>query len=239
MSTASVVTLAQMRTAAQSRIDMLNSTYVSNSEWAQFITNSYKELYDLLVSAYGDDYYVASPYAFTTDGTNARFSLPPDFYKLLGVDLNASGRWITLHPFPFAERNRNGASSSVPAGGQQLQLWYIPEPTNLVNDADTIDGISGWEEYVEIDAAIKAAGKEESDVSLLLSQKTSMYNRLTAMAEARDAGMPMTVADTMGRARSSGMRYRLVGNQIWLVQGAGALGAQNYDFSEDALDAGW
>lgn len=220
MSTSSTVTLAQIRAAAQSRADMVNSSFVSLTEWLQFINGSYKELYDLLVTTYGNDYYVASPFSIVTDGTNALYSLPADFYKLLGVDLLISGaqsQYVSLKPFSFSERNRQSNPSGVisrgfgnlryrlngnkiwltplPQAGQSLQLWYVPEPTSLSSDSDTLDGISGWEEYVEVDAAIKALMKEESDVSALMAQKTSLFNRIQTAAENRDAGQPATVAD--------------------------------------------
>jgi hypothetical protein len=209
---------------------MVNSSFVTDAEWNSYIASSYKELYDLLVSAYGNDYYVATPVTFTTDGTSDTYPLPDGtlysgasaFYKLLGVDLQTqSGQiWQTLKPFNFAERNRyapygvnslyrNSAMkyrlegnsiwfTPLPQAGLTIKLWYIPQPSTLSLDTDTFDGISGWEEYVIIDAAIKALQKEESDVSVLLGQKQAMIVRIQAMAEQRDAGSPATVSDTMG-----------------------------------------
>lgn len=225
------VTLASLRSQAQQRSDMVNSNFVSTSEWNSYISNSYKELYDLLVSAFGNDYYVATPVTFSTDGTNDKYALPdgtlyssaPAFYKLLGVDLQVQGAsqvWQTLKPFTFTERNRyspygvntlyrntairyrlNGSNlwfTPLPQAGLTIRLWYIPQPNTLSSDTDTFDGISGWEEYVVIDAAIKALQKEESDVSVLGSQKQAIIARIQGMAENRDAGSPATVADSMG-----------------------------------------
>jgi hypothetical protein len=209
---------------------MVNSSFVSDPEWNSYIASSYKELYDLLVSAYGNDYYVATPVTFTTDGTSDTYPLPdgtlysgaPAFYKLLGVDLKTQGgqTWQTLKPFNFSERNRytpqglNGLNRNTilkyrlsgnnlwfnhpPSAGLTIRVWEIPQPSTLSLDTDTFDGISGWEEYVIIDAAIKALQKEESDVSVLLGQKQAMIVRIQAMAEQRDAGSPATVSDTMG-----------------------------------------
>lgn len=229
MPTPGTVTLLSVRTQVRQRADMVNSQFCSDAELNGFISGSYKELYDLLISSYGNDYSVATPVTFQTDGTNDKYSLPdgtlysgaPAFYKLLGVDLQvqgASGAWLTLKPFAFAERNRFSPygiqslfSSAVlryrllgnqiwftplPQSGLTVQLWYIPEPSTLSADADTFDGISGWEEYVVIDAAIKAMQKEESDVSVLMAQKQAIGKRIEAMAESRDPGSPATVVDT-------------------------------------------
>lgn len=228
------VTLLSVRNQAKFRSDMVNSSFISDAEWNSYIASSYKELYDLLISAYGNDYSVATPVTITTDGTSDTYALPDGtlysgaqaFYKLLGADLQTQGGqiWQTLKPFNFAERNRyapQGVNSlyrnsaikyrltgsniwftPLPQAGLAVRLWYIPEPATLTNDTDTFDGISGYEEYVIIDSAIKALQKEESDVSVLMAQKQAMLARIQAMAENRDAGSPATVSDTMGIAGS-------------------------------------
>lgn len=233
MPTPGTVTLLSVRTNVRQRADMVNSQFCSDAELNGYIASSYKELYDLLISSYGNDYSVATPVTFQTDGTNDKYSLPdgtlysgaPAFYKLLGVDLQVqggAGAWLTLKPFAFAERNRfspYGIQSlfsnailryrllgnqiwftPLPQAGLTIQLWYIPEPSTLASDTDTFDGISGWEEYIIVDAAIKALQKEESDVSVLMAQKQALGKRIEAMAETRDPGSPATVVDTRGSA---------------------------------------
>lgn len=153
------------------------------------------------------------------------------FYKLLGVDLllagNASGNngAVTLKQFNFAERNRYAVPNfqsfygvtnlrfrlqgnniwftPVPQGGQTVQLWYVPRMTTLVNDTDTADGVSGWTEYIIVDAAIKAMQKEESDVTVLFAQKQALVARIEAAAENRNAGSPATVADSRGASEGT------------------------------------
>lgn len=309
MSGPGFVTLGSLRIQSQERSDQLNSSFLSVSEWNRNIMGSYKELYDLLIAAYGTDYYVNVPVNFITTGTGQLYPLPdgvtqfynsltgalvtpPAFYKLLGIDLQLSpgnpGSYVTIRPFNFADRNRyavpnfqsfygvtnlryriegtNLFLTPIPVGGQRIQIWYIPRPTDIQpevicgttsasttvtcsdttnlstgmlvqipgslaafpsgttissitpntsfvvsnaatvtlsnalvrawNDSTTIDGISGWEEYIVIDAALKAMGKEESDPSILGQQKLMMKQRLIDMAANRDAGNPATVADT-------------------------------------------
>jgi len=217
-----VMTLLQLRTAAQQRADMVNSAFVSDVEWNSYINQSYYELYDLLVQKYGNDYFVADPYTITTDGVLDSYALPTDFYKLLGVDLQlgtSQDSWVTLKPFNFAERNRYAVPNlqsfygltnmryrlrgmnklwltPFPAGGQNLRLWYVPRLTELVDDTSEADGVSGWTEYMICDAAMKALQKEESDVSVLMAEKMALIARIESAAENRDPGSPMTVADT-------------------------------------------
>lgn len=113
---ATTMTLLQLRTAVRQRADMVNSTFVSDSELTSYINQSYFELYDLLVTLY-EDYYVATPVTIPTDGSTFLYPLPdgtlysaaPALYKLLGVDLGlnmSSNAWVTLKKFDFISRNR-------------------------------------------------------------------------------------------------------------------------------------
>lgn len=215
-----MATLAEIRLEAQQRADMVNSDFVTDAEWLSYINGSLAELYDVLLQKYGADYYVATPYEFTTT-TAERYPLPADFYKLLGVDLRWPGApsgYIALRPFNFAERNNFGSSGAPavareiryrlngnnlwlrpsPQAGQGMVLHYAPRLTRLVNDSDVADGVSGWEQLVVVDAARKALIKEESDVSALLAEKADLVARIEAAAENRDAASPGIVVDTSG-----------------------------------------
>jgi hypothetical protein len=219
-------TLGAVRLAAQQRADMVNNGFVSTQEWNDYINHSYYELYDILIQTYGDEYYVATPYSFSTDSRNpALYNLPNNFYKLLGVDLaispNGSGTtngWLTLKKHAFISRNRYIYGNTpvsflgilqlryrlvggqiefvpIPSSNQTVRLWYIPRPITLLSDSDVLDGISGWDEYVIVDSAIKALQKEESDCSLLMAQKGALLKRIEAAASNRDAGEPEVATD--------------------------------------------
>lgn len=215
------MTLGQLRLAAQQRADRVNSQFVSSSEWNQYINQSIAELYDLLVTQY-EDYYVKAPYTFQTDGSTNQYTLPTDFYKLLGVDLGLAGSgnaWVSLKKFEFISRNRYvfpqltstylGVFNlryrlvgntlmfiPTPSAAQFVRVWYVPRLTLLLKDTDIVDGISGWTEYVITDAAIKALQKEESDVSVLAAQKMALIKRIEESAMNRDAGQPDCISDT-------------------------------------------
>jgi hypothetical protein len=224
MGSPSQMTLAQLRLASQQRADMVNSSFISDAEWTTLVNGSLYELYDLLVSKF-QDYFIAAPFQITADGINTQYALPNDFYKLAGVDAsysaNQPNNWLTLKPFNFQERNRypagvpvsswNGVNdiryrvvgnnvwfSPMPQKGQLFQIWYIPTLSPLVNDSDVAQGVDGFLELVIVDAAIKALTKEESDVSVLMAEKTALIQRIQVAAANRDAGMPKTVTDVYG-----------------------------------------
>lgn len=309
MSTSSDVSLGSLRIQAKQRSDLENNPSVSDNEWNSYITNSYKRLYNMLVAAYGNDYYISSYYTFPLTG--AQFYPVPDgtssfvdangvratkFFKLLRMDLQYSASpsgYVTLKRFEDIERNKfgfpntainwNGYSNlryritgnniefmPLPSGGQNARILYVPAPTNLqfmlscsvsavaqqttvgisdvtglspgmnvvgtgipnntnvltVNstsviisnsatanlastilsfwsDATTLDGITGWDEFVVIDAAIKAQIKQEGDIQPLVLQRNDMVAEIQALAEGRDAGQAFHVSDVLG-ANSGG-----------------------------------
>lgn len=303
MSTVSDASLGSLRIQAQQRADLEGNGAVSTPEWNQYISQSVKELKDLLVGAYGSEYYIANTYQLTLsnsqlyplpNGTSSFIdttgSTASKFYKLIGVDLQYSASpsgWVTLRNFMMIERNKyaypnssvnfNGYSNlryrisgnnimfmPTPMAGQVVQLWYIPAPrplqyllpsnitlgsqavtladntglaanmniydpatsfsstvqsvtgsTSLAmadnavttsasemlyywNDSTLVDGLAGWEEYIVIDAAIKAQIKQENDIQPLLVQKADIKARIESMAEGRDAGQAFHVSDVLG-----------------------------------------
>jgi hypothetical protein len=213
--------LGWLRTAAQQRADRVGSNFVTKDEWNSYINQSALELYDILVTEY-EDYFIGNPYQFTTDGSTNRYTLPADFYKLAGVDCglaNSNNAWVTLKKFQFAGRNRyvfpniNATYFGVfnlqyrivgnqlmfiptPSAGQFVRMWYVPRLPTMLLDTDSIDTVSGWSEYIIVDAAIKALQKEESDVSVLQGQKMALIKRIEEAAMNRDEGMPDTVSDS-------------------------------------------
>ena len=78
---------------------------------------------------------------------------------------------------------------------QNLRIWYIPRLNSMLKDTDVLDGISGWTEYVIVDAAIKALQKEESDTTVLMVQKQALLKRIEDSAMNRDAGSPATITN--------------------------------------------
>jgi hypothetical protein len=85
------------------------------------------------------------------------------------------------------------------SAGASYVLWYIPSYTKLVNDSDTIDSTwmatNGIDEYVVVDAAIKALVKEESDATLLVQEREAMRAEIMQQFAQRDDGQPGRIVD--------------------------------------------
>lgn len=144
----------------------------------------------------------------------------PPLYKMLGVDVGVApndSSYTSAKRFNFIDRNRYvypqlttnllyapqyrimGSQIEFipnPASGQFVRLWYVPRMLALLQDTDIADGVSGWTEYIAVDAAIKALQKEESDVTVLALQKQALIQRIESAAENRDIGQPDTISDT-------------------------------------------
>lgn len=223
MTLAELRTATRQRADMENQSGVYTNAFVKDNELNSYINQSYFELYDLLIASYGENYNVSPPFTFVTDGVNQFFNLPTDFYKLLGIDVQvtssvSNNAWWTLKPFMFSERNKYAVPNTqlyfgitnlryriqgdqlwlnpLPQMNQTIRIFYQPRMTTLSSDSDTVQGVSGWTEYIIIDAAIKCMQKEESDVSVLMNQKMAMLKRIEAMSENRDAGMPSTVSDS-------------------------------------------
>ena len=250
-----VTTLLTIRTSCKQQSDEVGMSRLTDGEWDALIQSSYRELYGMIVEAFGNDYFVASPtsfYTFTTNGTSDHFALPdgsvtylnpdattaPAFFKLLGVDLRltSSSQYISLRPFSMAERNRYSLfNNGIPMSGQTVRLIYVPRVTVPTVDADLLDGVNGWEDYIVCKSCLIALAKEESDVSVFMSRLAALEKRLASEIENRDAGSPPKIVDTRGRALS--MQYRLNGNYLWLIGGVTPGWAPYGDWGGEGL--GW
>lgn len=209
------VTLTQLRTRSRQRADMENSDFVTDSELNQYINGSISELHDLLVATYAD-YFLSSSTFATVSGTEA-YALPATFYKLMGVDVQTNNsEWSSIRPFNFNERNKNqdltfnrvggpnlryrvmGSNiklSPTPTSAVNVKVWFTPKATALSADADTLDDLNGFSEYVIVDAAIKMLQKQDDDVSVLMAQKAELKRRIEVMAQNRDAGNSESISD--------------------------------------------
>ena len=120
--------------------------------------------------------------------TNLSLALFDANPPLAGISQSATNNVITL----------TVAAGSVSWSGSGTFAFALPDVAAGVPAkwGSQVDGVSGWEEYIVCDSAIKMTQKEESDCSILLAQKAALLARIEAAAENRDAGSPQTVADS-------------------------------------------
>ncbi len=154
MSISSNISLGSLRQQCKEISDNENNGAITDEAWNSFISNSYKKLYDMLVAAYGNDYYLAETYEFQTN-SNQGYTLPngtdtylntagdpaEKFYKMLGVDLQYSASpsgWVSLRRFEMIDRNRYGfqnvqgnwsGNTNLRYRVQGNQIYFAPLPS--------------------------------------------------------------------------------------------------------------
>ena len=208
------VTLGYLKDQVRARADQQHSQFIKDAELVEFINGSVSALYDMLVKV-AEDYFVTSHTFSIVQGTN-EYTLPTDFYKVLGVDYLVNSKPVPMSRFNFRDRhlyNYLDARTEIVRYGvwgnklvfkpqapksSTVVLWYVPVIIPLVNDSDKLDGVNGWEEFVILDAAIKCMIKEESDPQALMVQLAAVKERITTMAKDRDQGEPQKTTDIIG-----------------------------------------
>jgi hypothetical protein len=239
------INLGYLRYMSRLQADQLNSQFLTDDEWNFNINQSVAELYDILVTKFGDDYFFAPPLIIPLTGANAydlpnggnyqlpNLSFPPALYKLNGIDVNINGVtatpnaiWVPVARFNWSDRDRyqffgiNGLYNAafqlayrpmgsqiqiIPANSAQvIRMWYVPIVQQLLQDTDMLPfSVSGWSEYVIVDAAMKAMLKQESfeQAQAKAGQKAALKERIETTAANRDAGNSNTVSNV--RATSS------------------------------------
>lgn len=153
------INLGYLRYESRLRADQLKSNFITSDEWNLMINQSNMELYDILITQYGEDYFLATPLIITSSSLQA-YPLPngtnylntngfPDpagtpaaaCYKVYGVDLNSYGAgltnpqgWRSMSRFNWADRNKfnfllGAASNNV--AGQYCQFQYREMGTDI------------------------------------------------------------------------------------------------------------
>ena len=222
-------TESTLRTRTRQMADMVNSTFVTDTELRDYLNSAISELHDIVVEKY-EDYYVSTSDTMDLSSTDS-FSLPTDFYKALGVDLNVGGNTYSLKNYSFQERNRHKASlysgdrlyaetqyhiqgsniKFIPSDGSgTATLYYVPVATQLSGSVTQVESIiPGYEEYIVTTAGISCLLKEESDVQMHLARKAELRNRIESAAGKRNAGDSYALydVDTGGPYRSGSFGY--------------------------------
>ena len=213
------VTLAYLKESARQQADMKNSKFVTDDWLTGRINAHYAALYDKLVSK-GEDYYTI-PVAFPVTGNSDSYELPAAFYKLAGVDYLFNGLKTPMKTFMFNERWKyNVVSPLIPA--QTLTLWIVPAITKLVADADVIDGVNGWEDWVIYKTARDALMKEESSTSDVDREIAALDKRIESMSFNRNIGTGERVKDVTTSREwplidQTSYRYRVLNNRIYFI----------------------
>lgn len=130
---------------------------------------------------------------------------PPLLVSTLPVAWAANTNYFVGNQVTFTDTNGNVQVATVlvtGTSGATIPTFNVPGTTpdgsNLVwiytcpysAVATSFDGVSGWEELIVLDAALKCGIKQEMDVSAIDGQKQAMLVRMDEAAANRQAGDP-------------------------------------------------
>jgi hypothetical protein len=192
--------------------------------FAMRMTSPLLGLDDAAIYAFAPNTITSTDFSDFQDFTSSNGQPATDVYQVRGVDAVYSGNSVVNLPrFNWEERNIYNATPaltpyfpivayrviqnpitgndciefipSTSSGASYYRVWYYPNPKVLTLDTDTIDGRSGWEEWVVIDAAMKLLAKEESDTSQLEREAQRVWARIMNVVENRDAGQGKRITD--------------------------------------------
>jgi len=135
------------------------------------------------VSEGGHPYYLRSTTGTLTVGPTAPYhfgtlslaSLDPSHHRIFGFDIKVGQDWQSIDAGHFNDRNSEQSSlgsngtprlwfefnrsslAYAPAANQAYTylVWDLPVHEDLEEDADTFDGMNGWEEWVIFNAGAK------------------------------------------------------------------------------------
>ena len=216
-------TVTELIAATRQRANMENTSFVTDDEILYLLNRAHTELYDAVVQTY-EEYFLESVSVPIVSGTDT-YSLPDNFYKVLGVDLSIDAeRAISLKRFVFTERNKYKTTiyaPHIPASiylyavqGMNLKLipspkenrnatlWFVPLPKKLVisnpgtNETDYVDiRLAMYDDYLVLDSAINIMLKEESNPAAYISERDGYMDSVIKSAANRDTNEPGRVTD--------------------------------------------
>lgn len=200
-------------------LDLQNAQTPATSDLTNVINQGISELFSILMRT-NENAYFRKSVQFTTNATQSIYSLPPDFYELLSLEIFVgTNDSIILTQFTNTERPYlasttpgwsgeplkymvQGKSSytdygsiellPVPSSNLTCTLYYVWAPTRLVNATDTFDGVAGFEDYAVLFAVYRCALKyrQFEMADRMVGEMARQRDQTISMAKGRDAFMP-------------------------------------------------
>lgn len=210
------VTAQQLIDRARQRADFVSSPFLDDSsELLNWCSESYRELWDLLVEAYGDRLGMGIVDITTAaQDPQKTISVTGGILKLIRVDREVDGIRIPMFPFDFADTVLDDTPQSwdartvrynffadtmyflpCPDTIYTIRLYYVPRVSFTSLSGAMLPPTESWSEYVVVDLAIKMRVKEESDTSDLRLDKENLRRRIISVSTPREETRAARTAD--------------------------------------------
>lgn len=193
---------AALRNRVRQRADMVNSEFVSDAELDDYLEAAFQELYGIAVGEWEDLFVQTEEISF---GPSAFPFYPENEIKKLRAVRIKNDRFLS--PVSLRERELLDSSGGSPralkprfywlygdANGQTaiqplpppdtnytFVVYYVPQLTLADVSSMFFAGLvvlANWDEYLVLTGAIKCKDKEESDVSVLLTERAALLDNI-------------------------------------------------------------
>jgi hypothetical protein len=210
--------LSVLRDRAKSRSDMVNASFVSDTEWNVFINNAGAELFEMIVQ--GDQNALQKTFDITAIPNTQIYSLPTDFAKLTAVywmdadkptyplrraSMHEFGYqqgveivFVTGRPYAYNILSQQIWLFPLPNISGKVRVIYYPDYTALVADGDSFSWPVQISWIIDVTAAIAALTKEESDTQQLQLRKMELVAAIKKSVATKDSFQAITVRDRWG-----------------------------------------
>lgn len=221
---ADTVTLALLSERVRFRSGLNSSTKLTPTRLTEEVNAAIKRLWTLLLQHRADAYVKEQSPAPTTTAGSTIVTLAADFYRLMMVEILEGSEYTKMHPHNLQERGllermtatprnlryRFQAATTgngpvlrlapVPVAVHTLRISYLPSFTDLALDADTFDGVAGYEDLVIADAVAVIKGRESMPgASHWQGVADALRKEITTASSNIDTGTPFSLA---GRSRA-------------------------------------
>lgn len=182
-----------------------------------YVNRGVAALYRILVRSRGDQRFLSSTSITTVAGTSG-YSLNAAFMTLISVEGTVDGRPIWFEAYQpeehafLADADSGWGSAPIyyairggttidflptPQAVYSLTAWYVPAPTALSSDSDTIDTIARLDDYVIWWASREVAAKQgAADREAAMTAKLAVLEpEIEALARRRDHNSPPRMID--------------------------------------------
>lgn len=209
---------------AKEAADMTTANFLGALEVERLVNKSYGRWYYMVARAVPERF--EKTQTITATGATS-YAVPTDYAATMAMEHTPSGSNSVLEipRVMFQERNRwgTGTTGGVARGfrvarldGSNVpQVFFYPNPTSgdythvylpvpkvlegSEGDDDSIDGVFGWERWIELDVAIQLLNKEESDASALVLERAKIEREIEGAASDRNMKTPKRVVDVRAR----------------------------------------
>lgn len=190
-----------LKTSVLSETGLVGTDVIDDTELNAQVERATAELYDLLVAANGERYFVTTSGNLTITNVATNTLTPPTFYRIHKLQKLDGGEWRSVPEVEFGDMDRAtrrswvliGSTVHVVPASESLgtyRVWYTPRFAGYANDAATFDGINGFERYVIAKCCVWVAGYTEADASLWLAELGALTKRIEEMRTNRAAAGP-------------------------------------------------